>query len=389
LTKKICLISFPSASYLTINVLLYNLIDILYPLCKKLYLITSNIPPNIKNINKLTILDVKRSLHLKGTISPIILSDIIQLYKIIYIQIKMCIYLRYISKDVDIVFFYVGGSDLLLPILYAKILKKEVITSAIGRNSLGIKYSTVRGNNLNKLKYVIFTILEELTFLFSDKIMVESFNAISFLKLNKYSDKIFYKGARFIDINEFYIKNDILDRQNIIGYIGRLNEEKGILNLLKSILILSEMYTDISFKIVGNGPLYPYVINFLKEKKLFNKRVIVYGWVPNEKIPDYLNEIKFLILPSYSEGLPTIILEAMACGTIVISSPVGAIPDIIKDGKSGFLMDDNKPDTIVNTFIKVKDNLNLRNISQYSHILIESEYSYKAAILRYKKLLNI
>jgi glycosyltransferase involved in cell wall biosynthesis len=301
----------------------------------------------------------------------------------------MCIYLRYISKDVDIVFFYVGGSDLLLPILYAKILKKEVITSAIGRNSLGIKYSTVRGNNLNKLKYVIFTILEELTFLFSDKIMVESFNAISFLKLNKYSDKIFYKGARFIDINEFYIKNDILDRQNIIGYIGRLNEEKGILNLLKSILILSEMYTDISFKIVGNGPLYPYVINFLKEKKLFNKRVIVYGWVPNEKIPDYLNEIKFLILPSYSEGLPTIILEAMACGTIVISSPVGAIPDIIKDGKSGFLMDDNKPDTIVNTFIKVKDNLNLRNISQYSHILIESEYSYKAAILRYKKLLNI
>ena len=52
-----------------------------------------------------------------------------------------------------------------------------------------------------------------------------------------------------------------------------------------------------------------------------------WGWQDYEKIPDFLNRICLLVLPSIGEGMPNVVLEAMACSTPVLASPVGGVPD--------------------------------------------------------------
>jgi len=73
-------------------------------------------------------------------------------------------------------------------------------------------------------------------------------------------------------------------------------------------------------------------------------RVDIPGWISQVDLAKYLNTLRLLVLPSSTEGLPNILLEAIACGTPVVSTPVGAIPDIIQDDENGFIMDNNSPD---------------------------------------------
>ena len=63
------------------------------------------------------------------------------------------------------------------------------------------------------------------------------------------------------------------------------------------------------------------------------------GWVSDEKKIQYLNKADAFILPSYNEGLPISILEAMTYGLPIVSTKVGGIPEVLKDGINGFLIE--------------------------------------------------
>ena len=99
---------------------------------------------------------------------------------------------------------------------------------------------------------------------------------------------------------------------------------------------------NLTIYIIGDGPLNDQIHEKLVRSDI-SGNVILTGWVRHDELPRYLNEFRLLVLPSDTEGLSNIMLEAMACGTPVLSTPVGAIPDFITDGKTGFLMENNAP----------------------------------------------
>jgi glycosyltransferase involved in cell wall biosynthesis len=99
--------------------------------------------------------------------------------------------------------------------------------------------------------------------------------------------------------------------------------------------------------------------------------------------------MKLLVLPSRStEGLPTTILESFACGTPVCASPVSGVPDVVREGETGFLLQSREPDVLSTRIEGILDQNDLIAISESCRTLIETEYRFEAAVERYRLILT-
>ena len=387
-TLRVCVVSFPMPSALVVNVFLYSLVEILEPICERVYVVSSNIPRDRIFSEKIKIKDVKTAMHFRDTIRPKWWSTLLQFLKIVVIQLKMCWVLTKISKEIDAVIFYTGGANLFPPVLMAKILRKRVITSAIGLGSCG--YRKTQNNKLFSMGgafSTILNILERANFYLSDRIIVESASVIYFLGLDKYGQKLVSSGARYIDTNIFKMEKDLGERKNLVGYVGRLSLEKGVMNFVQAMPLVLKKNNNVEFLIGGGGPIQKKISDELRNNNI-SQKIELTGWIAHDKIADYLNELKLFILPSYSEGLPTGVLEAMACGTPVLATPVGGIPDVIKDEQTGFIMENNSPQCIAKNVIRALEHPDLNEIMKNARKLIEEDYTYEAAVKRYRGILG-
>ena len=182
----------------------------------------------------------------------------------------------------------------------------------------------------------------------------------------------------------FKIIQPLGKRNNQVGYIGRLSAEKETLNFIKAVGLLNNDAKN-SFYIIGDGELKEEVKKLINQENL-NERVKLLGWVPHEEPPKQLNEMKLLVIPSYTEGLVNVMLEAMACDTPVLATAVGAIPDVIKDGKTGFILEDNSPETIARGITRALNHPNLEQVAANARALVERKYTFEAAVERYGKI---
>lgn len=136
-------------------------------------------------------------------------------------------------------------------------------------------------------------------------------------------EKLIYIPAFYIDLNIFKPRN--LNKEYDLIFIGRLVENKGL-------KLFAEIARRTGLKAVvgGIGPLE----NWLREQKIDNLHL--HGWAKDSaEVSELINKSKILVMLSDNEGGPRVILEAMACGVPVLATPVGIVPDVIKDGKSG------------------------------------------------------
>jgi glycosyltransferase involved in cell wall biosynthesis len=144
--------------------------------------------------------------------------------------------------------------------------------------------------------------------------------------------------------------------------------------------------SDISLLIGGDGQLRSDVENYLREKNLDNVNLV--GWIPHEKLPNYLNQLKLIVLPSYTEGLPNIMLEAMACGTPVLATPVGSMVDVIKDCETGFIMENNSPECITNNVIRALEYPDIDIVAKNAKEFVMKEFTFERTFVTYKKILD-
>lgn len=285
------------------------------------------------------------------------------------------------EKNADICLFFLSN-NLIIPIIISRILRRgqKIIMFPGGLMSEAYKR---RGSILS----YPFKLFEKLSYRLSDHIILYSPNLIKEWNLQKYENKILIAHEHFLDLHKFRIKKEFCKRDNLVGYIGRLSEEKGILNFVEAIPEILKERDDLDFRIGGDGQLRDEIEKYLDENGL-NDKVNLAGWIPHDKLPDYLGQLRLIVLPSHSEGLPNIMLEAIACGTPVLATPVGAIPDIIKDGEAGFIMKNNSPECIAKKIISVLNHPNLDTIIRNARALVEREFTYEAAVERYWKIME-
>jgi glycosyltransferase involved in cell wall biosynthesis len=362
------------------EIILTNFINILEPLSNDLFVITGTFHENIIFNKKIHIKNIKHLIKKE--------SIVFKIFRTILMQLRISFNLIKISKNADIIIFFLGMS-LTLPMIFAKLLRKKTILVATG-SFQKIAEKTHSKMLLGYGGFIFSGIAgfsEDIIFHLADQIAVESVSAIDFIGLNKYRKKISINGAMYMDTDNFKIMKNLKSKKIIIGYIGRLSPEKGVTNFAKAIPLILKQKDNLKFLIGGNGVLFDEIKNELKNNGSYEK-VEFTGWIPHDELPDYLNELKLIILPSYSEGLPAIVQEGMACGAVVLATPVGGIPDLIKDGETGFILEDNSPECIAENVIRALEHPNLDEIVKNARKLIENEYSYEVLVRKCKDSLD-
>lgn len=121
-----------------------------------------------------------------------------------------------------------------------------------------------------------------------------------------------------------------------ILFLGRLGPQKGTYDLLNAFKLIADKYPKAVLQLGGDGELEK--INQLARELHLSDRVHTLGWVRGQSKDQLLREATVFVLPSYSEGLPMGVLEAMAYRLPVIATPVGGVPGAVRDGQEGLLV---------------------------------------------------
>ena len=132
--------------------------------------------------------------------------------------------------------------------------------------------------------------------------------------------------------------NKIKSSQFILLFLGRIGNRKGIFDLLE-VLAKNRLFYEGKLQLFfgGDGEVEK-AKEYIKQNKLEN--IAFYqGWISGKNKIELLNRADAYVLPSYNEGLPVSILESMSYHLPIISTNVGGIPEIVKDGVNGFIIE--------------------------------------------------
>jgi colanic acid/amylovoran biosynthesis glycosyltransferase len=125
--------------------------------------------------------------------------------------------------------------------------------------------------------------------------------------------------------------------QNRLICVGRLCEQKGQLLLIEAARQLSERGTKFELVLAGDGEMRGEIEALIARYKLQNM-VRITGWISSDQVRDEILAARALVLPSFAEGLPVVIMEAMSLGRPVISTYVAGIPELIGTNQHGWLV---------------------------------------------------
>ena len=144
----------------------------------------------------------------------------------------------------------------------------------------------------------------------------------------------------------------------VLLFLGRLGKRKGIYDLLDVLIKHKTTFEGkVKFLFGGDGDVEQ-VKEIIKQNGLENIAEFQ-GWVNGEKKEYLLNLADAFILPSYNEGLPISVLEAMSYSLPVISTTVGGIPEILKNGENGFIMEPGDKDAIYHAVVSLMEDKSL------------------------------
>lgn len=247
-------------------------------------------------------------------------------------------------------------------IIHAHDIKASIMASCFYKKAKIISHIHANHENMRKLN--LKTLIFKITSKKYNKIIWVSqtaFNNYRFAKRVKEKSCVLYNVINSLEIqNKIKLDSNIYDYDII--YLGRLTYQKDPIRLIDIIKKLIVKNPNVKVAIVGDGELYDTVKSKIKSLNL-EKNIKLYGFIINPyKI---LNSSKIMLMTSIYEGTPMCALEAIACGIPIVSTPTDGLKEIVIDGKTGYLSDDDeviveKIDSLLNNksyFSKIKSNV--------------------------------
>lgn len=173
-----------------------------------------------------------------------------------------------------------------------------------------------------------------------------------------------------------------------ILFMGWIQRDKGVFDIFNAVSGYTFDSSKIEFVFLGDGP------DRIELEEKFNTlgadfSVSFPGWVYGDDKYNHLNQSQIFILPSYAEGMPNSLMEAMASGVASIATNVGAVPDLIQNNQTGILVNTNNPEEIRKAISLLISNDNFRySLISNARNLIESNHSLDSAVKKFKFIIN-
>lgn len=205
-----------------------------------------------------------------------------------------------------------------------------------------------------------------------------------------YIEKIAPRSNTIVLQNGIHIpgRNSFLKKETItLLFLGLIGKRKGIFDLLTVISKLKSSSPDIQLIIGGNGD----IIQLEKKiKALQIEKIVNYvGWIPISKKKMLLKNTDIFVLPSYGEGMPMSILEAMSYGVPVVSTAVGGIPEIVQHGVSGFLIEPGDLSALAGKLeLLIKDNKLREDMGNNARKAVQQHHDINIIAKKLDKIYN-
>jgi glycosyltransferase involved in cell wall biosynthesis len=287
------------------------------------------------------------------------------------------------------VFNFLLGSwiySLLLPFIHARVIKKCDIYKT---NQMDGSWTAVLAKFLYRKPLLLRTGYTQSIFLkkknknsfilwLSSAVELFAYRSCSLGIVSSYQDKYYLIKKYNLASNkvkvihnyintEFFKPKESVKYKNRVVFVGRLNKQKNLINLIDAII-----QTNLTLDIYGEGELRDALQSHAANK---GAKVNFLGVVNNNELPDLLNQYKYYILPSLFEGMPKTLLEAMSCSLVCIGTNANGINEVIDDGVNGFLSTGFDATNLVDVINKVLAYENIDDIAYQARSLVVDRYS--------------
>ncbi|MBN1479388.1 glycosyltransferase family 4 protein [candidate division KSB1 bacterium] len=203
----------------------------------------------------------------------------------------------------------------------------------------------------------------------------------------------FYKGIHLANFHNLPSRVSLVKKlrlpaeEQFLLFVGRVFKEKGIYELADCFIKLCPIYPDLSLVFVGEEIEKETLIGRFARSSVQHK-VHFTGIQPYQHVACYMKISSLLVLPSWAEGLPNVILEAMAVGLPVVATDVGGIPEVLKNNLTGLSVPAKDTDALCHAVRSMLDNKSLRDTCiRNAQKLVEQHFDVQKNTLELHRML--
>jgi glycosyltransferase involved in cell wall biosynthesis len=178
------------------------------------------------------------------------------------------------------------------------------------------------------------------------------------------------------------------EQSRVVLFVGTFSVHKGAKYLIGAIPRVLLRHPNVKLVLVGSGPLEPHLRELVRRLGV-TEHVVFVGRTSHHEMPQLVAAADVLVLPSLNEGLPRVILEAMATGLPVVATSVGGVPELVIDGRTGLLVQPGDEEALADAVCRVLDNPDLAKAwGRAGREVAERQYEREANLRRYAEIIE-